>query len=152
MDVVMGEIPWLAVVAAILSSIAWTMFMYRMRKGSYRVVGTTSTAMLFKTSVGEFRLDKKNARLQVRQKQGNWTAVDASQILYKIEAVRRDGTYIVLFEASQLEEREFWLWGWWVRFVRSIFEYLNLIKDVENHSENVFDNLKNEFRSVGVVT
>jgi len=77
---VMGEIPWLAVVAAILSSIAWTMFMYRMRKGSYRVVGTTPTAMLFKTSVGEFRLDKKNARLQVRQKQGNWTAVDASQI------------------------------------------------------------------------
>jgi len=73
-------------------------------------------------------------------------------ILYKIEAVRRDGTYIVLFEASQLEEREFWLWGWWVRFVRSIFEYLNLIKDVENHSENVYDNLKNEFRSVGVVT
>ncbi len=72
-------------------------------------------------------------------------------ILFKINIVRKDGTYIPVYEASQLEEREFWLWGWWVRTIRSLFEFFNLIKDVENHSLDVYENLKYEFRKLGVV-
>lgn len=159
--------------------------MYRMRKGTYRIVGSTGTATLFKTSVGEFRLDSKHNRLQVKTGKSGWSGIEASEIreivlkrseepawfweiisgfniwdfsgryrdqniLLQIDAVRNDGSYVTLYEASQLEEHEFWIWGWWVRVVRKILRFTKLVTDAESHTEEVYADLKNEFRKVGV--
>lgn len=175
----------LSLALAIPLSIIWMAFMYRIRKGNYKVIGSTKTATLFKTSIGEFRLDGGHDKLQVKNGKDGWVGYDTNtirelsfrqseepawfaefitgfnlwdlsgryrdqNILFKIDAVSNDGTYIPLYEASQLEEREFWIWGWWTRLVRSILEFVHLTKNADEHSRAVYDELKAEFQRLGV--
>lgn len=70
----------LAFIGGILLSVMITAFLYRLKEGDYKVVGTTSNASMFETSIGEFRLDKKHARLQVKTDEHNWAAVPFSDI------------------------------------------------------------------------
>jgi len=70
----------LSLALAIPLSILWMAFMYRIRKGNYKVIGSTKTATLFKTSIGEFRLDGGHDKLQVNNGKDGWVGYDTNTI------------------------------------------------------------------------
>ncbi len=181
----MNGSPWLVFIFSLVLSFAWTVFLYRMRGGFFNLRGSTSTTSVFKTTLGDFRLDSKHDRLQMKTRSQGWAGIRFDEIraltyertenaswlnelitgfniwdfsgkyrdqviTCSIDVVRTDGTSIPIYTASQLEEREFWLWGWWVQCVRAILEAMNLSTNVEEHSRSVYSQLRNEFERHGV--
>lgn len=181
----MNSYYWVAVVFGFFVSIAWTVFLYRLRGGFFRMLGTTSTTSVFKTSVGDFRLDGKHGRLQMKTASQGWAGIKFDEIrelsyersentswlhefltgfniwdfagryrdqviTCNIDVVRTDGTSIPLYTASQLEEREFWLWGWWVHAVRCMLELVKLSTNIDERSREVYRSLQAEFQRHGV--
>jgi len=175
---------WFAFLTGLLVALLWTVFLYRMRGGYFRLIGSNQTTSLFKTSLGEFRIDSKHGRLQMKTADKGWAGITIDEIQelsfqrdesaswlnelltgfniwdfsgrYRdqvitctIDIIRTDGTAIPLYTASQLEEREFWLWGSWVRLVRWVLERVKLSTNVDSHSLAVFEQLKDEFRRHG---
>lgn len=176
---------WLLIVFSIFLSIAWTVFLYRMRGGFFHMLGTTSTTSAFKTTLGDFRLDGRHERLQMKTESQGWAGIrfdEIKELSYErsertswlnelitgfniwdisgkyrdqvitcsIDVVRTDGTAIPLYTASQLEEREFWVWGWWVHAVRGMLEMVKLSTNIDEHSRDVYSRLKEEFQRHGV--
>jgi len=181
----MSNFPWLFFFFGIAISIAWTVFLYRMRGGLFHLRGSTATTSVFTTTHGDFRIDGKHERLQMKTQSQGWAGIrfdEIRELSYQrsentswlnelltgfniwdisgkyrdqlitcsIDVVRTDGTSIPIYTASQLEEREFWLWGWWVHVVRTILELVKLSTNIDDHSRSVYSRLRQEFQRHGV--
>ncbi len=55
-------------------------FMYKRRKGLYKKVGETDTALMFKTDLGGFRFDKVNKRLVILCSSGKSKSVNFDEL------------------------------------------------------------------------